>query len=254
MTSDPLAVASGLASWTLEDERYQVRSRLEIVSILRGLVGKSEFATVYFGAGRDFIVTMMLALDAQAEHVVFDFGADGAANDRMLRADRLLVVSQLSHVRVQFAADRAQVTTFDGGPAFRVRVPSMLTRLQRREFYRVRVPGTRPVRCDVPVSEDAGSVRVPLRVLDLSSGGLALTDLPSHLKVETGTAWHGCRLALPDLGPLSVDLGVVRVIESPASRGTVARRVGAQFLKLPDGTRAQVQRYINRLEREQLAK
>ena len=83
---------------------------------------------------------------------------------------------------------------------------------------------------------------------------LALTDLPSHLKVETGTAWHGCRLALPDLGPLSVDLGVVRVIESPASRGTVARRVGAQFLKLPDGTRAQVQRYINRLEREQLAK
>lgn len=230
-----------------------VRSRLEIVSILRGLQDQRELVTVYFGDGRDFIVTMVLAVNPDFEEVVLDFGAEQKANARLMEAERLFLVSQLSQIRIQFWTGRGDATMYEELPAFRVRIPGELTRLQRRQFYRVGVPARHGVRCELAAEKPAGA-RVPVRVINISCGGLAVTDVPEHMRLEPGTRLRGCTLAVDDSDPIEMTFEIVRVAEMPQAVHAASRLVGVQFLDLSAGGRARIQRYINRVEREQIAR
>ena len=237
----------------MDDERFMVRSRLEIVSILRGLQEHRELVTAYFGDGRDFIVTMVLSVNPDFEEVVFDFGAQQRANARLMQAARIFFVSQLSSIRIQFLAAHADATTFEGLPAFRVRIPAELARLQRRQFYRVRVPSRKAVCCELPPYRDGGA-RVRARVLNLSCGGAALTDVPVEMPVQSGTRLAGCRLGLNDGEPIETTLEIVRMAEVPNAHGPGSRLIGVQFVDLSAGARARIQRFINGVEREQISR
>jgi len=237
----------------IDDEQFKVRSRLEIVSILRGLQEQRELVTVYFGDGRDFIVTMVLAVNPEFEEVVLDFGAEQKANARLMEAARLFVVSQLAQIRIQFWGSRADATSFDGLPAFRVRIPAELTRLQRRQYYRVRVPARHAVRCELPPYKEHGH-RAPVRVINISCGGLALTDLPEDMPVIPGTRLPGCTLSIDDSEPIEATFEIVRKADVPHAHGAASRLIGVQFVEISAGARARIQRYINRIEREQISR
>jgi len=252
MSSDTLLVGSGLPSDEAEDDRFHVRSRLEVIGLLRALVDKSEFATIYFGTPADFVVSMVLAVNPQADEVTLDVGADAAANDRMLRAGPVLVVSHLDHIRIQFEAAAVQPITFDDKPALRVRLPALVIRVQRRDDFRVRLPHSGSVRFEVPAG--AGGKRVNLRIVDLSCGGIGLAEVPAQLRCENGANWPACRLIMREEGTIEVNVAIVRVLESSKSGDVVTRRVGARFVGMPDRARSQLQRFINRMERERLSK
>lgn len=237
----------------MDDERFMVRSRLEIVSILRGLQEHRELVTAYFGDGRDFIVTMVLSVNPDFEEVVFDFGAQQKANARLMEATRIFFVSQLSHIRIQFFAGHADATTFESLPAFRVRIPAEVARLQRRQYYRVRVPSRLALACELPPYKQ-GAGRVRARVMNISCGGAALTDFPMDMPVQPGTRLSGCRLGLNDGEPIETTFEIVRMAEVPHAHGPAARMIGIQFVDLTAGARARIQRFINRVEREQISR
>lgn len=236
-----------------DDEQYMVRSRLEIVSVLRGLKDQRELVTAYFGEGRDFIVTMVLSVNPEFEEIVLDFGAEQKANARLMQASRLFFVSQLAQIRVQFWTGRADATTFDELPAFRVRMPAELMRLQRRQYYRVRVPARHGVRCELPPAKEDGP-RISARVVNISCGGLAITNVPEEVRLEPRTRVHGCTLLIDDNGAIETTLEIVRVAEVPLAHGAASRLFGVQFIDMHAGARARIQRYINRVEREQIAR
>ncbi|HZQ60911.1 MAG TPA: flagellar brake protein [Casimicrobiaceae bacterium] len=235
-----------------DDEQYMVRSRLEILSVLRGLKDQRELVTAYFGEGRDFIVTMVLSVNPEFEEVVLDFGAEQKANARLMEAQRLFFVSQLTQIRIQFWTGRADATTFDDLPAFRVRVPAELMRLQRRQYYRVRVPLRHGVRCELPPVKEGGP-RISARVVNISCGGLALIELPDEVRLDPGTRVRGCTLVVDDGGAMDTTFEIVRTAEIPTAHGNT-RLVGVQFVEMTAGARARIQRYINRVEREQIAR
>lgn len=236
-----------------DDEQYMVRSRLEIVSVLRGLKDQRELVTAYFGDGRDFIVTMVLSVNPEFEEIVLDFGAEQRANARLMEASRLFLVSQLAQIRIQFWTGRADATMFDDLPAFRVRMPPELMRLQRRQYYRVRVPARHGVRCELPPLKEDGP-RIPARVVNISCGGLAITDVPEEVRFEPGTRLRGCTLVVDDSGAIETTLGIVRIAEVPLAHGAASRLIGVEFIDVHAGARARIQRYINRVEREQIAR
>jgi len=236
-----------------DDEQYMVRSRLEIVSVLRGLKEQRELVTAYFGEGRDFIVTMILGVNPEFEEVVLDFGAEQKANARLMEAPRLFFVSQLAQIRIQFWTGRADATMFDDLPAFRVRLTAELMRLQRRQYYRVRVPARHGVRVELPGARE-GSPRIAARVINISCGGLAITDVPESVRLEPGARLRGCTLVIDDGGAIDTTFEIVRMAEVPLAHGPASRLIGVEFVEITAGARARIQRYINRVEREQIAR
>jgi c-di-GMP-binding flagellar brake protein YcgR len=231
-----------------DDDRFRIHSRMEIVGLLRAVSAHREIVTVQFGGAQDFVVSAVLAVNPDFEEVVLDYGADEAAMQRLLRAQRLRVTTQLNQVRIQFQADVAAVVNYEDGPAFRVRLPDSLQRFQRRDAYRLKVPLGRPLLCEIPPSETAGGTQaLRVRVRDISVEGIGLVDYPKELRPATGAVWSGCRINLPDLGPLVADLEVKH-----ATEGDV-RRCGCHFRNLPLSMANLIQRYITRVEREQHA-
>lgn len=238
------------------DDRYQVRSELEIGQILRGLIAHRALVTAHAGDHGAFFVTAVLEVDEEDGTLVCDYGVDAALTERALNAPRLTFITQLDHVRVQFSVSGAVAEDYEGGPAFRVAIPEVVTRLQRREHYRLKVPRGRALYCEVktPVeAQDAGTgKRISLSVYDISCGGVALTGWPGEFVPKPALELPDAWIELPDLGRLVVDLRVVHV-QGNAGRGPNAGRFGCRFANPNHGATMLVQRFINRIEREQRA-
>lgn len=249
-----LEAAPRIASLSEGDDRYQVRSALEIEKILRGLIAHRALMTAHGGDHGAFFVTAVLAVDDDDGTLVCDYGVDSALTERLLNASRITFITQLDHVRIQFSASGAEAIPYEGGPAFRIAIPEVVTRLQRREFYRLRIPRGRPLYCQVqlPAGPDEAAKRIPLPVHDVSCGGVALSGWPQGFVPRPAMELPDIGIELPDLGRLVADLRVVHV-HGTAGHGPDAGRFGCRFVNASHGASMLVQRYINRIEREQRA-
>jgi flagellar brake protein len=236
-----------------ENERYLVHSRLEITAILRSLIEHRALVTVYFGDRDEFIVTALLSINPDFEELIFDYGAEQVLNARLLESSRLTMVTQLDHIRIQFVANRAEATTFQQGPAFRIRLPAALSRLQRRENYRVKVPLGQPVNCTLHVDPQQPDKSVMIRICDISCGGIALLDYPSNLELVPGTVYHDCRIDFREIGHVTTDIEIVHILEKVNRNAVRTRLCGCRFRSMPNAMLTIIQRYINKVEREQKA-
>ncbi|MBK6980952.1 MAG: flagellar brake protein [Betaproteobacteria bacterium] len=228
-----------------------IHSRLEIIPILRDIAAKHALLTIHFSGGADFIVTSLLAVNPDFEEMVIDCGADPVVNARLLAAPRLTAVTFLDHIKIQFSTAGAQQTSFEGAPAFRIRMPDSLLRLQRRNYYRVKVPLARPVVCRVAHPAQPGRL-LDLKVLDLSVGGLALLVNPADFDREPGGLVEDCKISLPDHGHFHAELEVRNAEVLAENAKHRLKRLGCQFLLLPGHVGGQIQRYILQVELSRL--
>ena len=236
-----------------DNERYLVHSRLEITAILRSLIEHSALVTVYFGERGEFIVTALLAVNSEFEELVFDCGAGQVLNAHLLESSRLTLVTQLDHIRIQFVANRAEATIFEQAPAFRIRLPDALTRLQRRENYRLKIPLSQPVSCTLQLDPQRDDSAVAIRICDVSGGGIALIDYPSSLELVPGTVYQGCHIDLREIGRVTTDIEIVHVMEKVGRNAVRTRLCGCRFKNVPNAMVTLIQRYINKIERDQKA-
>lgn len=227
-------------------DNFRIFSAPEIIGLLRDMVARHVLLTVHFNEGRESLVTMLLEVNPEFEEVVFDRGAGPDANRHLLRASRLTFVTTLDHIKIQFQVLRAYETMHGGEPAFRMRIPASILRLQRRNSYRVKLPQSHPVLCHVPRPK-AEPLRI--RVLDLSVEGVALMADGGTLEANEGDILRGCRIDLPE-HRLQVDLEVRNTL--PLDALTLPkRRFGCRFVKLPASEAAMISRVILAIERAQ---
>lgn len=230
-----------------ELERFAVYSKVEIAAMLRQLRDEGVLVTAYFDQGPGFVVTALLEVNEGFEEVIFDSASDALAQKRLLASRQIVFVGFLDNVKLQFTARIAEATGFENKPAFRVPLPDQLLRLQRRDFFRVRPPLSKPATCLVPYGED-GKQYESLRVLDISVGGLAVLTYPEKFELPTGRVVENCFLDLPGVGSVSVSLNVRHVEQVP--RDERARRCGCEFVDMAPQAHVMLQRYVNRIDAE----
>lgn len=231
-----------------ELDHYMLYSRAEIVAILRRLAQERTLVTVYTGDESEFVVSMVLQVDPDFEEVDLDMPSQAEGQARVLDSRELVFVIFHENIKVQFRAPRAKLTRFENQPAFRVRLPSQVLRLQRREYFRVRAPIVNRPSCLVPQGE--GDTKYEsLKLVNISVGGLAVMTYPHDFDLPPGEVVRNCYLDLPGIGPVQVAFRVVNVYEADGEGE--ARRFGCQFVDLSPQARMMVQRYVNRVEAEQ---
>lgn len=230
--------------------KYMVYSRLEIVAILLRLQKTGSMITAYFGDDRDFILTSVLAVRPGKNELILDYGADEAANQRAPRAIKITFAAVLDRIKIQFAAASMKHVRFEARDAFSLSLPDELLRLQRREFFRIPTPLTRPLKCMVLLDGRAPRETKEVNVIDISCGGIAIIDSLQSPYFDTGTSHQGCSIDLPELGAVTTDLMVRNAFEVTLLNGAKHRHAGCEFIAMTEPERAKIQRYINRMERE----
>ena len=177
------------------DERYLLRNKRQIRGLLQQLIDQRAVVTMHV-AGRDMAVpTAVLEVDEDDDCVILDGSHNDASNRAIEQAKYLLCYAQLERVNIRFRLETPERLERDIHVAFRATLPDSLYHLQRRESYRLETPITDSPTCTI--RQDAasgGNLNLQLRVIDISSGGLAVslaTGMPllavsyTHLTLPT---------------------------------------------------------------------
>ncbi|HUW36320.1 MAG TPA: flagellar brake protein [Rhodocyclaceae bacterium] len=231
--------------------KYQVHSKTEILSILRGLQQQGSLITFYFNQGYDFLLTSLLDIAADGKTLVFDYGSNMEMNKRALDIDHLDCVSSKEKVKIQFALDGLDSIKFEGRDAFLGNVPATLVRLQRREDFRLTTPMANPIKCKIPIPQQDGSLKsVVATLVDISGGGLGLTVPPDEAGFTVGAEFSHVRFDLPKVGAITASMRIRNLYDVTTPSGRVHQRAGCQFISLPGPMVTLIQRYIIQVERE----
>jgi len=230
-----------------ELEHYLVRTRIDIISILRTLAARQIPIRVKFSRKTETLVTKLISVKPEYEELVFD--AAGMRDPESLDdAERLTAESYYDSISILFSAAHVEAASYRGQPSFRARLPKALARIQRRSSVRCPVPALNPPVVSVRMSAD-DKLELHLRVMDISLAGAALVVEDPNVSLRPGMTLRQCRIQLPGFGAVETDLELTYVNEMDAS--TQRRRLGCRFSGLTVLALAHVRRYVSSLEREQ---
>lgn len=227
-------------------EQYRVVARPEVISILRSLAADSVLATVYYSGREQFILSRVLAVNPEFEEVVIDCGKSQAESRALCLSAEITVEAFHQQIKIVFGAQHVELTTFENRPAFRMRLPKSLLRLQRRSDYRARAPVLASPTISIRFEE--GEEPVTIRVADISCGGIAFVVGSEKHALATGSRFLDCTLAMPKVDKIHVILEVRHIASYKDGMGRDMERVGCCFLHLPGAAATLVQRYINQID------
>lgn len=233
------------------DERFTIRSPVEVAFILKAVMQGGEMVTVQCDEGRILLVTKILAVNRQANEVMLGAGKDNKTNNRLVDGRLVFFTTSQDRVKIQFQSGRVSLVDFDGLPALRIAMPGTLLKFQRREYYRADLSSlTRPVRCRLRLP--TGSIDAV--VVDISLGGVLLAGYPEAVPMKPGARFDDARIDLGKAGAFSASLVVRNVSEVALRNGMRSQRAGCMFIQLPPQAEALLQRYIMGLDRERLTR
>jgi len=244
---EPTVNQSGPLLELEEDDRYQVYSHAEIVAILRAVEESGGPITITFNQGKDSIFTTLLQVNPESDELILDYGPDELYNRRLMTIDTVTIITEHNQVKILFRSQRPETRIYDGSPAFCVQIPKTLIRLQRREFFRMSMPMGDAIKSHLSLSTGKSAAKVEVQVLDISCGGVALAADGQLPGVEVGKIYKGLQIELPEIGTITADVEIRNISQQP-TRNSFVKRIGCQFVNLPNAIASMVQRYITKLE------
>ena len=233
---------------------YEVESRREIVALLRQIAEKNQLIRVLIRGEADVCVTSLLDVDPDTNTMVLDRPVSAEQMASLARAREVRCETSLDKIRILFGADGLREVSIDGRTALRANIPATLIRLQRREYYRMATPVSNPVRVTIPLPAALGGKMEVFPLADISCGGIAILDNKQILGTTIGATFAGCRLDLPEIGPVMTSLQIRNSLDMTLLNNKTNHRLGCQFIDISRGNLAAVQRYITKLERERNAR
>jgi c-di-GMP-binding flagellar brake protein YcgR len=254
----------------VDDEHFAVTSKLEIRSILRSIERNKALLRMQIAGSTLGVVTTILDVDDENSVFIIDSTRNESINRRVLEGGgQVKLETNVERVLIRFYAMNFTDCIFEDAPALRVAFPERLTRIQRREHYRIDVPTSNPAKCTIPkgaagqdadVTLDVEDISweiakdVTVELKDISSGGLSILSYEANLPSIKGTVYSGCRVDLPDVGSITVDLKVVQSRPETQHNGKERMHIGCAFIQPDRSAEHAIQRYINVLERKLIAK
>lgn len=228
-------------------EKYLLQSRGEIIQKLRMLAKDKCLITAHFNAGQDSLITAVIDVLKEKELIALDYGSNEKVNQKLLTADRIVFKTQHHGITAQFSAKSIIKAKLKGQPVFAVPLPEDLLWVQRREYYRIRIPLGMPIECHH--TDDDGETKVHT-VIDISSGGLALADPDYYFDLEdaAGTVLQNCKISLPEFGEGLVGLEIRNQLPLKFDDPGAGQRIGCSFVSIGSDFEANIQRYIHHIE------
>ncbi|MBL8481559.1 MAG: flagellar brake protein [Rhodocyclaceae bacterium] len=232
--------------------RFFLSNRNEVLFYLRAMMQKRAMLSLFMGRGSNSFLTSLLDIDEAHATLMFDAPRDMQLAERASTQRPLVFVTSLDKVKVQFQVDTLALSSFQGHPALRTPMPARMLRLQRREYYRLVLPATHPLKCTIPLQD--GKSTVEMQVLDISAGGVAIVTPPSGLPFDPEIVYPDCQVQLPEVGTVVASLQVRNVFSVTLKNGQTVKRAGCQFVELSSTMSALIQRYIMKVDRARNAR
>ncbi len=229
---------------------FTITFRQEILFYLRQLINDGDQISVAFNEGRDTILTILLDVDEEAGTLIFDWGSSEEVNKRFLVSEKNFFVATPQGIRNQFVTGKPKQITYKKRPAFSVALPKKYVRLQRRDYFRLKLPMTQRPPC---LFNLADGPTIEASVLDIGLGGLGLEVASSNVPCNIGDMVSGAKIHLNAVGDLSVNFAI-RYVGKLQRGAKTTTHIGCQFDHLSPAQEQQLQKFITVVQREERAR
>lgn len=223
------------------NDEFRLRAAVEVETILKDIVARRLLVTLYYGADR-FIVSTLLAADARSG-VTLDAARDDATTRAIATSPTVTAITFVDQIKTQFTLRQLRAAAHTGKPAISAPLPDSILRLQRRESFRVAPPRSAGLTISVPLP---GRAPVSFSLGDLSVGGVAVLTGPPIREFVPGAVFDDCSLTLPEHGTIKVALQIRNQRPAGADNGL---RYGCRFHNLAGTVASLIQRSINDLQK-----
>ncbi|MFH0934007.1 MAG: flagellar regulator YcgR PilZN domain-containing protein [Pseudomonadota bacterium] len=235
----------------IDDSEFAVHNRKEIIFILEDL---ARYGVMVNLAAHDdaHLVTTVLGVNPEANQVYIDVCGDDRLTQKIVDSDYISFVTQTG-VKVRWHSTHLRlIPMMDGGDAFVMLIPSVIERVQRRQYFRLATPqGSKALVCKIPAGEEV----IEANIHDMSVGGIGVSirGVP-HEIFSQGAILEGCSIEFPQVGVVPMSLRVCGMWASTTTRsGEQVHRIGLEFVDLSRGAGNVMQRYMIQLEAEKIS-
>lgn len=227
-------------------EHYMLYGRGEIMQKLRQLGKKNSLISLHFNDNS--MLSTVVDVLADKNLLVLDYGGSEELNQKLLKHNRAIVKTDYDGITAQFTISNIRKARLQGKPSFACTLPDSVLWVQRREYYRVRIPLSETVTCELIHGDNN---RTEYSVLDISTGGIALFDKNDELELEPGNIFHNCKLKLGEHETAFINLEVRNHILKNPNDASEGSRCGCAFQNLTGDFESAVQKFINIVDQQQ---
>jgi c-di-GMP-binding flagellar brake protein YcgR len=232
---------------------FSIQNTKQIISHLSLLVKNKCLLSARFGANNESYITTLLSVNEGNNTVVLDYGPKEDLNQRILNAGKVSFDTDYNGIKVSFAGTELKKITHKGDSAFSMSIPKSLYWMQRREYYRVKSPLSKPSYCQLIVE---GREPVNLKLYDISLTGFAMLNVSKEVSdlLIPGTSFSQCKLILSEAGesPISFEICAKYIINP--DKPQKIQKIGCKFNKITRSVEEVIQRYMHQIQREDLQK
>jgi c-di-GMP-binding flagellar brake protein YcgR len=229
------------------NDRYLVHSPSEIAGYLRGVARDRVMCSVRAAGKPESFLSQLIAIDDRGQ-LVFDAPRAPVILRSLSSVGRASVEFTLADVRIVFEVDLLRSGDYQGDQVVFLRMPSSIHRFQRRDNYRVSVPGRRPVRLSLDSNEP---LLKDLKLADLSCGGASVNLRGTLEHFPIGRQFEAAELVIEeDQEPFRLVLRVRHAVAVRLSGSIGDLRIGVQFVRTPAGFEPAVSRLVNEIARD----
>lgn len=232
----------------LQDVRYQVSSRREIMALLSAVMKENLRLTMALKDVESEVSTSILHMDEDA--MFLKAAPDPDLNKAIVESDDIVFAANPPNALIKFSA-KVQRTQVEHFLALRVDIPDSMVRIQRREFFRIAVPASASLRCKLRFTTEDGQFNIVwASVHNISAGGIGMTDHSGAIPLTTNVVYGDCHLELGVATPIPVRLKVRSSKKEELPNDKHVHHFGCEFIETPRAILANIQRFILQLERE----
>jgi c-di-GMP-binding flagellar brake protein YcgR len=230
---------------------YSIQNSKQIVGNLSLLVKSKCLVSARFGANNESYITTLLGIDEKSNLMVLDYGSKEDLNQRILNAGKIAFDADYNGIKVSFTGAGLKKITHKGETAFSMPIPKSLYWMQRREYFRVKSPLSKPSYCQLNI---AGRKPVNLKLYDISLTGFAMLNVSKEVSdlLVPGSSLEHCKLILADVGECVISFEIcAKYIINPDKLQKI-QKIGCRFTKITRPVEEIVQRYMQQIQRENL--
>ncbi|TAK63689.1 flagellar brake protein [Methylobacter sp.] len=232
---------------------FSIQNPKQIISHLSLLFKNKSLLSARFGIDNEFYITTLLDIDEKNNTVVLDYGPKEDLNQRLLNSDKITLDTEYNGIKVSFTGAALKKILHNGEPAFSMPIPKLLYWMQRREYYRVKSPLSKPCYCQLVLKDKEP---INLKLYDISLTGFAMLNISKEVSdmLIPGTIFEKCKLILSGAGEGMISFEICAKYVINPDKLEKIQKIGCKFIKLTFPVEETIQRYMQQVQREDLQK
>jgi len=233
----------GLEPETINESTSVITTRTQIYRLLNRIFERHQLLTAELEHDDTQYSSMILEINEEEGYMVLDGFYPKIPAGIVAVKSGISAYTFLSGVEINFTSTIEAIADHTGEPYYKVPVPGKLLYFQKRQFLRVPVSMSNPIRI---VLSDNRSLVSNGELRDLSVGGFSARLKLIEQRYSIGDHIPGCMLYMP--GDCRIFCAVeIRQVE-PAT-ATAPPRIGARFLDMRNSDQKIVEKFIAETDR-----